>query len=126
MADILRVHDWSYVRSIQHLCASIPDIPSVVGHLDGDTAISNGTFRAAQVAVGGICKAVDQVVTGQVRHVIKLLLASVAVASLSLMVIPCCKDYNKLHLISLCNLVALASSCLSSTIGLQISYSRAT
>lgn len=68
MADILRVHDWSYVRSIQHLCASIPDIPSVVGHLDQDTAISNGTFRAAQVAVGGICRAVDQVVSGQVRN----------------------------------------------------------
>lgn len=67
MADILRVHDWSYVRSIQHLCASIPDVPSVVGHLDADTAISHGTFRAAQVAVGGICRAVDQVVSGQVR-----------------------------------------------------------
>ena len=66
MADILRVHDWSYVRSIQHLCASIPDVPSVVGHLDGDTAIAHGTFKAAQVAVGGICRAVDQVVTGQV------------------------------------------------------------
>lgn len=68
MADILRVHDWSYVRSIQHLCASIPDVPSVVGHLDADTAISHGTFRAAQVAAGGICRAVDQVVSGQVRH----------------------------------------------------------
>ncbi|KAL3144011.1 hypothetical protein ABBQ32_003818 [Trebouxia sp. C0010 RCD-2024] len=68
MADILRVHDWSYVRSIQHLCASIPDVPSVVGHLDADTAISHGTFRAAQVAAGGICRAVDQVVSGQVRN----------------------------------------------------------
>lgn len=66
MADILRVHDWSYVRSIQHMCASIPDIPSVVGNLDQDTVISNGTFRAAQVAVGGICRAVDKVVSGQV------------------------------------------------------------
>ena len=83
MADILRVHDWSYVRSIQHLCASIPDIPSVVGHLDGDTAISNGTFRAAQIAVGGICKAVDQVVAGQVSHVTKLIMAAIAIASLS-------------------------------------------
>ena len=66
MADILRVHDWSYVRSIQHLCASIPADPAVVGHLDGDTAISHGTFDAALVAVGGICNAVDQVVTGKV------------------------------------------------------------
>ena len=68
MADILRVHDWSYVRSLQHMCASIPDMPAVVGHLDGDTAISNGTFQAALVAVGGICNAVDQVVKGEVRR----------------------------------------------------------
>ncbi|KAL0048951.1 hypothetical protein WJX82_003017 [Trebouxia sp. C0006] len=68
MADILRVHDWSYVRSLQHMCASIPDIPAVVGHLDGDTAISNGTFRAALAAVGGICNAVDRVVKGEVRN----------------------------------------------------------
>ena len=67
MADILRVHDWSYVRSLQHMCASIPDIPAVVGHLDGDTAISNGTFRAALAAVGGICNAVDRVVKGEVQ-----------------------------------------------------------
>lgn len=68
MADILRVHEWSYVRSLQHMCASIPDIPAVVGHLDGDTAISNGTFRAALAAVGGICNAVDRVVKGEVRN----------------------------------------------------------
>ena len=67
MADILRVHEWSYVRSLQHMCASIPDIPAVVGHLDGDTAISNGTFRAALAAVGGICNAVDRVVKGEVQ-----------------------------------------------------------
>ncbi|KAL0037126.1 hypothetical protein WJX79_001631 [Trebouxia sp. C0005] len=68
MADILRVHEWSYVRSLQHMCASIPDIPAVVGHLDGDTAISNGTFQAALAAVGGICNAVDRVVKGEVRN----------------------------------------------------------
>lgn len=71
MADILRVHDWSYVRSLQHLCASLPDDPAVVGHLDGDTAISRGTFDAALVAVGGICNAVDQVVKGQVSRLCK-------------------------------------------------------
>jgi hypothetical protein len=68
MADILRVHEWSYVRSLQHMCASIPDIPAVIGHLDGDTAISNGTFRAALAAVGGICNAVDRVVKGEVQQ----------------------------------------------------------
>ena len=73
MADILRVHEWSYVRSLQHMCASIPDIPAVVGHLDGDTAISNGTFRAALAAVGGICNAVDRVVKGEVQSPVLLM-----------------------------------------------------
>ncbi len=73
MADILRVHEWSYVRSLQHMCASIPDIPAVIGHLDGDTAISNGTFRAALAAVGGICNAVDRVVKGEVQSPLLLM-----------------------------------------------------
>lgn len=75
MADILRVHEWSYVRSLQHMCATIPDIPAVVGHLDGDTAISNGTFQAALVAVGGICNAVDRVVQGEVSILAATLLS---------------------------------------------------
>ena len=38
-----------------------------VGHLDGDTAISAGTFGAALAAAGAVCRAVDRVVAGEVR-----------------------------------------------------------
>jgi len=38
-----------------------------VGHLDGDTAISAGTFGAALSAAGAVCRAVDRVVAGEVR-----------------------------------------------------------
>ena len=37
-----------------------------IGHLDGDTAISRGTFAAALAAAGSVCRAVDAVVAGQV------------------------------------------------------------
>lgn len=66
LADILRVHEWAYVRQLQRLCAAIPDDPAAIGQLDGDTAVSHGTFRAALVAAGAVCDAVDQVVSGQV------------------------------------------------------------
>ena len=38
-----------------------------VGHLDGDTAISAGTFGAALAAAGAVCRAVDRVIAGEVR-----------------------------------------------------------
>lgn len=68
MADILRVHEWNYVRGLQAACASIPDLPSCIGRLDGDTAISHRTFLAARVAAGSVCEAVDKVVAGEARN----------------------------------------------------------
>ena len=38
-----------------------------MGHLDGDTAISAGTFGAALSAAGAVCRAVDRVIAGEVR-----------------------------------------------------------
>eukprot|EP00887_Chlorella_sp_A99_P002366 scaffold10.g2366.t1 len=52
LGDILRVHDWPYVRRIQAICERLPDDPSVIGHIDGDTAISRGSFTAALAAAG--------------------------------------------------------------------------
>jgi len=68
ISDILRVHDWSYVRKIQAACASIPDEPETLGHLDGDTAISHGTFKAALAAAGAMCSAVDALMSGTARN----------------------------------------------------------
>lgn len=68
ISDILRVHDWPYVRKIQAACASILDEPETLGHLDGDTAISHGTFKAALAAAGAMCSAVDALMSGTARN----------------------------------------------------------
>ena len=54
------------MRSLQHACASISEDRAAIGRLDADTAISNGTFRAALAAAGAVCRGVDQVMAGQV------------------------------------------------------------
>jgi acetoin utilization deacetylase AcuC-like enzyme len=67
VADLLRVHDWSYVSHIQEACNRIPDTPAAIGGLDGDTAISHGTYEAALVAAGAVCHGVDMIMGGKVR-----------------------------------------------------------
>lgn len=80
LSDLLRVHDWNYVRRIQRLCEDLPLVgatsaapsqqvgattqqvsASDLGYLDGDTAISHGTWRAALAAAGAAIAAVDAV-----------------------------------------------------------------
>ncbi|KAK9916049.1 hypothetical protein WJX75_007812 [Coccomyxa subellipsoidea] len=65
ISDILRVHEWSYVRELQSSCAVLGERD--LGHLDGDTAISAGSFTAAMAAAGAVIAAVDRVVKQQVR-----------------------------------------------------------
>eukprot|EP00798_Chlamydomonas_sp_ICE-L_P028688 gene28688-31856_t len=52
MADLMRIHDWSYVRTVAQACAKIPDAPSAIGHLDPDTAICHHSYTAALKAAG--------------------------------------------------------------------------
>ena len=68
LSDILRVHDWAYVRKIQKLCDTISDEPSEIAHLDGDTAVSRRSFRAALAAAGAACHAVDEILQGKVKN----------------------------------------------------------
>ena len=54
MADVLRVHEWHYVRQVQAQCERIPSFDAEdeecgMGYLDGDTTISRGTFRAGKI-----------------------------------------------------------------------------
>lgn len=65
---MLRVHDWMYVRSLRDFCAALPDDPAVTGNLDGDTAVSHGTFPAALAAAGAVCHAVDRIMAGEVLN----------------------------------------------------------
>eukprot|EP01034_Spumella_vulgaris_P022232 gene22231-28346_t len=72
MSDVLRVHEWSYVRQVQARCEAIsssdPEADSGMAFLDGDTSISKDTFNAALAAAGAVCEAVDVVVAGEVRN----------------------------------------------------------
>ncbi|GFR42160.1 hypothetical protein Agub_g3012, partial [Astrephomene gubernaculifera] len=68
MVDVLKCHEWSYVRDIVKACEALPDSPASVGSLDPDTAISRGSMRAALAAAGAVCAAVDEVVAGRARN----------------------------------------------------------
>eukprot|EP00879_Flechtneria_rotunda_P013392 GHRR01013982.1.p1 GENE.GHRR01013982.1~~GHRR01013982.1.p1 ORF type:complete len:768 (+),score=320.97 GHRR01013982.1:988-3291(+) len=68
IADILRVHDWNYVRGLQLACQAIPDRPDATAHLDPDTAISHHTFHVALRAASAVCLAVDRVVSGDAAN----------------------------------------------------------
>ena len=68
LADVLRVHDYSYVQDLKDKCDLIHDGETSIGHLDGDTAISHGTWEASLKAAGAACRAVDRVVGGENRN----------------------------------------------------------
>lgn len=73
LSDVLRVHEWSYIRHLQAQCEAIEsfdpeDEISGLGQLDADTTISKGTFQAALAAAGAVCTAVDKVASGAVRN----------------------------------------------------------
>jgi acetoin utilization deacetylase AcuC-like enzyme len=61
-AEVLRCHPASYLARVK---AAVPD--EGWAQLDGDTFLSPGSFQAAMRAVGGICAAVDAVVTGEAK-----------------------------------------------------------
>lgn len=68
MSDILRVHDWNYVRKLQAVCHSLKDRPEDQGYLDADTAVSFHTFEVALRAAAAVCLAVDRVVAGSAAN----------------------------------------------------------
>ena len=68
MADVLKVHNWPYVRKVLGACDALPDAADVQGHLDGDTAVSKHSFRAALIAAGSVTMAIDRVVAGEHRN----------------------------------------------------------
>lgn len=48
------------------VCDALPEDPDAIGQLDGDTAVSRNTFKAALAAAGAVCTAVDEVMSGAV------------------------------------------------------------
>ena len=62
LADVLRCHPARYVERVR---AAVPR--EGWAQLDGDTFLSPGSYQAALRAVGGICAAVDAVVSGEAK-----------------------------------------------------------
>ena len=62
-AEVARCHPQAYLDAIR---AAVPETGRA--RLDGDTSLSPGSLTAALRAVGGVCAAVDAVVTGDVAN----------------------------------------------------------
>uniref|UniRef100_A0A7S1B8M9 Histone deacetylase domain-containing protein n=2 Tax=Corethron hystrix TaxID=216773 RepID=A0A7S1B8M9_9STRA len=68
MADVLKVHEYSYVEKISRICNALPDHPQASFPLDPDTVISKWSFESAMRAAGSVCEAVDKVMSGDFRN----------------------------------------------------------
>mmetsp|Transcript_16005 Transcript_16005/g.24363 ORF Transcript_16005/g.24363 Transcript_16005/m.24363 type:complete len:1069 (+) Transcript_16005:197-3403(+) len=68
LADVLKVHEYTYVEKISGLCSQLPDHHSAVASLDSDTVVSRWSFEAALRAAGSVCQAVDKVISGEHRN----------------------------------------------------------
>jgi len=71
IADIVRVHEYSYVKRIQTVCQALsddPESPQGLGNLDSDTTVSSLSYAAAVAAAGAVCQAIDCVITKQVTN----------------------------------------------------------
>ena len=65
IADILRVHEWSYISHLEERCKAIgaaqeqqggeDSLPG--GLLDGDTKLSSQSYAAARMAAGAVIEA---------------------------------------------------------------------
>ena len=73
MADVLRVHEYPYVRKIQRICERIPAWHTAPNGardtIDGDTEVCRDSFQAALCAAGAVVEAVDRVVAGSAEKV---------------------------------------------------------
>jgi hypothetical protein len=54
LGDLMRVHDFDYLRRIESVCTRLPPGPYAIGHLDGDTAVSRESWEAALRAAGAV------------------------------------------------------------------------
>ncbi|CUV07594.1 unnamed protein product [Cryptosporidium hominis] len=72
LSDILRVHDWAYVRLLQHKVEESRLIwdqrPFLTGSIDDDTQLTPGSWKAALHASGSVINAVDCVCRGENRN----------------------------------------------------------
>eukprot|EP00596_Hydrurales_sp_CCMP1899_P003639 CAMPEP_0119048606 /NCGR_PEP_ID=MMETSP1177-20130426/59890_1 /TAXON_ID=2985 /ORGANISM="Ochromonas sp, Strain CCMP1899" /LENGTH=826 /DNA_ID=CAMNT_0007024745 /DNA_START=66 /DNA_END=2546 /DNA_ORIENTATION=+ len=71
LSDVLRVHEWPYVKQIQTKCETVNKDPEGYGgidNLDGDTTVSHGSFAAAMYAAGSVIQGVDMIMKGEIKN----------------------------------------------------------
>ena len=67
IGDVLRVHDYTYLKGVEAACESVAG-EGAVKNLDDDTTVSRSSFEAAMRAAGGVCHAIDRVCGGANRN----------------------------------------------------------
>lgn len=70
--DILRCHEYAYLKKVQKICDQLPDIrmlPRAIGTIDGDTAVCSQSFNAALAAAGATIEAVEKIISGETKKV---------------------------------------------------------
>ncbi|MEI6045401.1 MAG: histone deacetylase [Chloroflexota bacterium] len=66
LTQIARVHDASYLEDLRDFCESGG------GRIDPDTHVSEGSYRAARYAVGGLLRGIEAVLVGEVQNAFAL------------------------------------------------------
>ncbi|KAH8738534.1 hypothetical protein FG386_001916 [Cryptosporidium ryanae] len=72
LSDVLRVHDWAYIRLLQHKVEESRLVweqrPFFTGSIDDDTQLTPESWKAALYASGSVLNAIDSVCRGENRN----------------------------------------------------------
>jgi acetoin utilization deacetylase AcuC-like enzyme len=69
LVDVLRVHDWGYVKQLKEECEALPeDNHEILGEMDADTTFSAKTYDASLYACGSAVQAIDDILAGKCEN----------------------------------------------------------
>lgn len=70
MADILRVHEYRYIKQVINKCKQLERLPEEeqLGRYDRDSMLSPESWQAALLSTGSIIEAIDKVMTGSYKN----------------------------------------------------------
>jgi acetoin utilization deacetylase AcuC-like enzyme len=68
LADVLKVHDYRYIKDVMKKCAALENHSSNLGKYDRDSVISSETWTAALMASGAVLEACDKVMAGEHKN----------------------------------------------------------
>jgi len=74
MSDVLRVHDYKYLKKVQKLCSQADNFGFTklgtikYNLLDRDTSVSQESWECALLSCGAVIEAVDKVMSKQAKN----------------------------------------------------------